>query len=282
MHKLSREVSPEEILQAHKKRGEETQKTVKCKRCSAEFLYSQFVSNNPDTCKTCDNMNSIAFWYPRLDRERFPMPKTEIIHSNLEDSEDPERGMESPAYDRLLVSIKASGKRLGYPLFLKTEKTAFKHAWKETCFISSEDKVEGNLKSILDESELHGVSHYFFAVREMLEVEPVFTHFYGDMPITQEVRIFVNNGEVRCIHPYWDREAFKDDKGNLEVSEKKLDKLELFTDWDAKRTYKMALFVASLFSGAWSVDLLKTKSGAWFLTDMAIAENSYHAKHEKE
>jgi len=44
---------------------------------------------------------------------------------------------------------------------------------------------------------------------------------------------------------------------------------------------KMGNYIARLFSGWWSVDLLKAKNGEWVCIDMAIGESSWHEKNCK-
>jgi len=249
-----------------------------CIRCGHKFRYNPLIHGD-DVCPTCDRMNDITFWYPRLLRLGFPMPKTIIIHTNCH--------LESLAYDKepeglgeFIKDIERAAKKIGMPVFLKTGYTSNKHDWKDSCYITDLKKLKDHIQNLVGFSAIATIDRFmpcdFWAVREMIPTKPYFTAFHGEMPITKERRIFVRDGKVVCSHSYWPEEAFKG------VEKKKFDQLDVLTIKDKKELIQMASYVAKLFSGYWSCDFLKSKKGDWYLTDMAIGENSYHAKHKKK
>ena len=49
-----------------------------------------------------------------------------------------------------------------------------------------------------------------FAGREFLELDWTFRAFHGKMPVSTEVRTFLRDGAIECMHPYWPPEAISD------------------------------------------------------------------------
>ncbi len=135
-----------------------------------------------------------------------------------------------------------------------------------------------------------------WAVRELLPTRPL-CHLpcYDGMPLVPEVRCFIENGEVVCWHPYWPEGAIREgfprecenprsllDPSVPAVFRSKLPEnfeeiVRACHDLDPSEFLPIAQRVADHFraDGAWSVDLLPTDRG-WFVTDMALAEESFH------
>jgi len=111
----------------------------------------------------------------------------------------------------------------------------------------------------------------FFVVREMLETEP---HFYAfsEMPITKEVRCFIEKDKI-TVTKYWPLEAFKKE------DKEKLDKMYSFTEDDEKTFISLLSFIHKTIDPIWCVDLLYTKKG-WVVIDMSTINQSY--KNEEE
>ncbi len=251
----------------------------KCKRCKSSFASNPIIKGD-DTCSTCATMNCITFWYPRLFRVGFPMPKTIIIHTDLPLIELVD-GEKVEGIDKFLMSLKEAIIEVGNPAFLRTGHLSNKHDWKKSCFVTFKEAKDNLIQHIGNLVEMSAIATIdrmtpidFWAVREFIETEPYFTYFAGDMPITKERRYFVKNGKIECHHNYWDRKAFRNN-----IDEKKFTDLSLLSKEDEVELNKMALYVSGLFSGFWSVDFLKGKNGQWYLTDMAVGEMSYHEEH---
>jgi len=249
-------------------------KTKNCIRCFNIFKSNPLIQED-DICSTCERMNSITFWYPVLHRQQFPTPKTIIVNADVElgyliDDKIPKKAV------RFLKEMSIAIDEVGLPAFIRTEMLSNKHDWKHSCFLEKKEDLIGHLKNLIEMSSIAridvGVPHDFFAVREMIPTESYFTYFAGDMPITKEVRVFVKNGKIVCKHPYWPADIFK------EIDKEKIKSLRELSKDDEEETNKMAEYVSRLFSGYWSVDLLKSKTGEWFCTDMAIGERSWHDK----
>ena len=248
-----------------------------CNRCGMPYKKNKMISGD-DVCGTCDGMNELAFWYPRLYRLGFPMPSTIILH-NLVNLELLAYGDRPKGIETLCKRVRHAGEALGFPVFLRTGLMAAKHSWKESCFVTVESNIEKHLYHLAEASGLACIDRFascdFIVVREMLETVPYFTYFNGDMPITKERRFFIRNGKVECHHSYWPRDVFPD------KDDATLKDLNLLTAEEEKELTGMATYVANCFTGFWSCDFLKTKKG-WYLTDMAIGERSFHQPHKEE
>jgi hypothetical protein len=254
-----------------------------CIRCNSVFKSNPMIQGD-NICQTCNSMNCITFWFPRISNLGFPVPKTKIIHANFNllqcwhgvCDKKPENA------NKFLTEIKEAIKEVGLPAFLRTGYLSNKHDWKNSCFISDKFEMEHLYSHICNIIEMSCMAMPdrvipidFWAVREMIETDPYFVYFSG-MPITKERRFFVRDGKIECHHNYWDRKAFGKD-----ISDKVFKNLSSLSVEDEKQLTEMALYLGQLFSGYWSLDFLKSKKGDWYLTDMAIGENSFHSKCEK-
>jgi hypothetical protein len=204
------------------------------------------------------------------------VPKTLIVHRGecelglLTDGVIPE------GFDLFESRLRTAMDEIGYPCFLRTGQMSDKHNLKDTCFIENkEESISKHVAQLVETSYIANIAGLpfnfdFWVVREMIPTKPMFHHFNG-MPITRELRFFVKDGGIQCVHPYWPDEAFLE----LSVEEReKLKSIQLLPS-DDEEVYLMAKYIARYFDG-WSVDFLQDSEGTWWCTDMAVAERSYH------
>lgn len=250
-------------------------KSLKCARCGNPFDSNVMIKGD-DCCRSCERLNDMTFWFPVLFRSGIPVPKTVIIHTSLEllqllDHKKPK------GFDDFLNSIKDAIRHVGLPAFIRTGYTSNKHDWESSCFIKDEKDVWSHIFNLVEFSCMATVDRImpydFWAVREFIKTEPYFHYFHGKMPITKERRYFVRNGKIECRHSYWPEDVFKGIDGDL------IERLNSIDEKEEKTLDSMAAYISNKFSGYWSIDFLRGADGQWWVTDMAIAEKSYHPKH---
>lgn len=225
--------------------------------------------------------SSMVNWWPKVRCLGIPVPKTSILPitpeavvfwSYLEGSH--------PA--RLEDNLESRAKRLGYPLFVRTDQTSAKHDWKDSCFVESEGELLPHVRAVVTASEeLMGViSPQAVVLREYIPMDTKFTAFRGDMPVAAERRYFIRGGQVECHHPYW----FEDPIAETERYARNLP-----TNWrgllaglnkeDQKEVDLLtsyAIKLAQVLEGYWSVDFARAKCGNWYFIDAARGELSFH------
>jgi len=228
--------------------------------------------------------NDLAEWYPLI-KDIVPTPKTEIIDIRdihllpIIDGEA-QKEMET-AVNRVKDAVK---KIKGYPCFFRTGLTSNKHSWIETCFLDDENRIGQHIYNLTEFSAMADVfgpsiDVDTLVVRELLFVDPVFFAF-RDMPITLEMRIFVDNGEVVYIQPYWPKEVFEgyvDDntiKDNISYLHN-IDKYAL--SYIKEKSIEMNKKVP----GYWSIDWLCDSNKNWWMTDMALGKDSYKYDYDQ-
>lgn len=255
-------------------------KMIKCERCESLFPSAVLICGD-NVCRSCNSLNDITFWYPVLFRHGVPVPKTIIIHTNI-NLEKLAYGEKVKGIEEFIGDLRVAIDRIGTPAFLRTGYSSNKHDWKKSCFISQEDvgeKLLSHVVNLVEHSAVMTIDRFspcdFWAIREFIKTKPYFEYFEGEMPITKERRFFVRDGKIECSHSYWDVENLFSG-----IEKEKLIELNNFTDEDKKEMVKMVTYIGKLFSGYWSVDLLKGENGTWYCTDMAIGERSYHEKHK--
>lgn len=222
--------------------------------------------------KTC-----LSYWFPLLQAAGLPVPRTIMVSMSHEafrdvfrvfDGEDM-RGDAEPFFQEL----KKAADEIGYPCFLRTGQTSAKHSWDRSCFLPSADAIKSHVVEIIEYSEcvdIRGLDCTVWAAREILPTKPlgVCPDFFN-MPLCRECRFFVKEGEVRCWHPYWIKEAIE--QGGADVA--------LYDALASTEAYEQAFTLAHkaarAINGAWSIDVLDTERG-WYITDMAEAHKSFH------
>lgn len=254
------------------------------------------------------NPTSMLYWWPLTQSIGVPDPRTEIVplaeptdatvflytctvhHPADVDPKNPDcRNRLDALYDRCV----AVTRRIGFPLFLRTDLTSGKHGWAHTCYVASEDVLRQHIAAVVEE---HGVAMWMegpagalgaLVFREFLTLDAPFTAF-AEMPVARERRYFVDDGKVVCHHPYWEDE---DNiargigyRGNV-FEPKWRDMLADLNAEDAAEVAVLTMYaerVAKVIPGAWSVDFAFERGGGWRLIDMAVADRSWHPEHPEE
>jgi hypothetical protein len=218
--------------------------------------------------------NSMFYWYPIVEKCGIQSPKTIMIPFKGKVDFGIFDGKPSKSYSAFIATLEKEAEKIGYPLFMRTDETSNKFEWSASCYVESKDKLYGNLLSILEMIEMSmGLGFRGVALREFLNLESAFTSHRG-MPVAKEFRLFVRNGKLECIHPYWPK------AGIIRPSVKdwgpKLDALRQLTSDDLNAILRQLAKFGDSLPEYWSVDFCKTTKGEWYLTDMAIGEDSYH------
>ena len=228
------------------------------------------------------HMASLPYWWERTRDLNVPQPKTEYVPYN------PRTLMDAVDGNPLDVEplLKAAERVGGYPIFLRTDQMACKHSYKDTCFVGSADDMGRRMYNLVDENLMHDrfgeATPNGFAVREFLNLDWSFKAFWGEMPIATEVRVFVRDGDIECVHPGWPAGAIREfaERNPARVPadwEKRLEFQNSKIDRDIMTIRGIAEKVARVMDGWWSCDMaLAVDDSTWYLIDMAPGAASYH------
>lgn len=224
--------------------------------------------------------NSMLYWYPRIQwMDEIPQPKTIMVEvdEKLRDWLDIVVGR-----NRLsnLKEIYDAADKIGYPLFMRTDKLSGKHQWEKTCFVEFGSELENNIAGLVEaslECDMIGKPVKALVFREYIEMDSTFSAF-GGLPISRERRYFVENGEVLCHHPYWIEEAiwFGVNMCTPMHWKNSLQDLNSETKDEIALLSSHAVKVSQALDGYWSVDFCKSKAGIWYLIDCAQGRASWH------
>ena len=221
--------------------------------------------------------NCLSYWYPKIAAAGLPVPKTEVIKTDVElryllDAREPE------GYQEFLDLIVAAGDRIGWPFFFRTGLTSGKHRWTHTCYVTECEEEPSHVRALVEHSEMCGflgLPYQVWCVREMLPTIPACKLVsYGDMPLCREFRLFTKAGLVQCCHGYWPFDAVEQGQPDDPCWRSLLRGHHLVSDQPVL-TELVQRAAASCTGDDWSVDILETRRG-WVITDMALAAESYH------
>lgn len=232
-----------------------------------------------ESCK--ESPTAFENWFPTVEALQVRSPKTQTIPLDIELQMDIMNGVElseaaNANLDEICQQIQKLGQQVGFPLFLKTSFTAAKHYWNDSCSLPS-SKKEVVLHHVVELLMYQSMSPNPFApslvVREMIDTAPVFTAFAGQTPVTQEFRVFADNGKVNGYQPYWPESSIEDPSDSEWKAALSSIKAPSATQLEEMMATSQA--VTAALGGYWSVDFLADKEGNLWLIDMAEGELSY-------
>lgn len=222
------------------------------------------------------NRSSMLYWYPLVKGLPIPQPKTEFVLSKdnwwkyLDGEMLPEQDMST---------LKKAIKRMGYPVFIRTDLASGKHQYLSSSYIDSEDKIAQNLFGLIEQNALRDLWFDTIVVREFIHLDYKFTAF-GGLPIAAERRYFIKDGQVICRHSYWPEDAIRfygnEDVWKDTTWEKWLQEMNTESEVEIRTLTRYAEMIASVLDGAWSVDFARGRNGMWYFIDAAVAERSWH------
>lgn len=244
--------------------------------------------------------NCLSFWQPKLEAAGVPTPRTTIIRTDvdltllLDGILPPEEG-----WEEFLSLVQAACFDHGLPCFLRTGQGSGKHDWLATCFVPDAENVGRNIVSLVEWSHLAdimGLPHDVWAVRDMLETEPLFRcGRYNGFPVTREYRMFIRGGrdgprgrsglpfydEIEHFQPYWPPDAVEQGGPDRDDWRDLLASAARITDDEATGVANLAYRAwQAVGGGYWSIDMLQDRHGKWWVTDMALGERSFRYEPE--
>jgi len=219
------------------------------------------------------------YWWPLIKSLPIPTPKTALIrHEGAFQgklSYGPIDGEPDPYFDEMIEKAKTAAREIGYPVFVRGDLASAKFDWKNSCYVESPEKMHGNVAKILEYAAMSfTLSFNGVAVREFLELDARFTSHWGEMPVAAERRYFVRDGEVECWHPYWPPAAIR--RPSIPNWREALRGLQTPRPREVELLTGYAEMVGRILGGYWSIDFCRHVDGRWFLTDMALGDESYH------
>lgn len=272
VHKLVHRESKDYILRVMRDAGF---KVASLLQISRSTFYITFVRDDGEMNVKIDinaiEQSSMLYWWEKVKNLPIPKPRTIIVP------------FKDPGKD--FQRLKEAARKIGYPIFLRTDHTSGKHYFYKTCYVPSEDELVYHVNELLEFSDMAGIIGLpvnAFVVREYIELDWRFRAFLG-LPIAPEYRFLVRDGKVERYFPYWPKSAIKffrdDGPSNWEML---LEQMYEETKGDIPLLSKYALLVAKAVEGFWSVDFAKARDGTWYLIDMARGEVSWTPEMTKE
>src|SRR3990167_9704750 len=98
--------------------------------------------------------NSLIYWYPKVKDLGILTPETLIVelknqHSLINICEGDFSALE-PQWNEILESAR----KIGFPLFMRTDEFSGKHNWKNTCYVEKEEDLKQHISNLFEDSFL--------------------------------------------------------------------------------------------------------------------------------
>ncbi len=221
--------------------------------------------------------NDLSYWYPMI-KDAVPTPETSWL--KVGDGLNLAHLLDGPApdgpplvYDVVCDALEQLAWKVGEPLFLRTGHGSGKHDWNRCCYVDSICDISKHVTNLVEWSHLvdpRGLPHDTWAVREMLDTEPLFhCERYGRMPVVREWRYFARGGDVLYGIPYWPVEALEHGHPDDPNWENHIEALHT----EPEGGEELARAASEQLPGKWSVDVLVAADGL-YVTDVALAKTS--------
>ncbi len=221
--------------------------------------------------------DSALNWFPPISAAGLPVPSTEFVLYDpfaLYPVLDGE-----PMGDFPTEALHDACKRIGFPVFLRTDLASAKHGGPSAFKVESPDRLMQCVFETFEDNCLKDIAAatHAFMVRQYVAIQHTFTAFRG-LPIGREWRFFADRDKVLCQHFYWPEDALNivqttglDWRAQLHKLAAPLaaNELNALSDMAVRA-------VRAVGSGAWSVDFALDLDGKWWLIDMATAGRSWH------
>lgn len=226
---------------------------------------------------------SLLNWYPKIKNlDEINVPDTVIVDVNIMEPGEEGYNIDCPIEYDMDEIIEAIEEVRGPPAFIRTDMASYKHGMNKSSKITSKDEehIMNHIYELIcfnEMAQMGGLPYSALVIREWLDLEHEFEAFNGT-PIAQELRVFVESGELLCHHFYWPKDSIEFRRGQKEPRKWK----EMWRRTRDKTLMKveevklMAEKVAQIMGGSWSVDFARSKDGKWYLIDMARKELSWH------
>jgi len=149
-----------------------------------------------------DDRNCISWWFPKLAVAGLPVPRTTVLRcSDREQGDLWAVGDGRPLgrhWTAFVDRVMAAAEEIGWPVFLRTGHTSYKHGWSKSCHLSQAADVPSHIRQLVEFSAIAsiiGLPIEVWAVRQLLPTQRVVT-IYDGFPLVREFRCFVEDGRL--------------------------------------------------------------------------------------
>ena len=224
--------------------------------------------------------SSLLYWYPKV-KDVLRTPKTAVLILSRKERDALRDALDGKGIPNSIIrKIHKYGDEIGYPLFLRSDQGSGKHEWRETCYVPDREVLIRHVIRLIEWHEcagIMGLQWNALVFRELIRFESIFASFWG-MPVARERRVFVRDGVVECIHPYWIEDSIIEDR-EAPLPPNWKEQLKQLNDMSPEEIGQLS-FMGKLFGevipGYWSVDFAYGTEGSWWLIDAARGEISWH------
>lgn len=217
-----------------------------------------------------DEQSSMLYWWPKIKDLDIPQPKTKFVNVNTDEIlEILNRKQDTIPQEK---EIRELANSFGYPVFVRSDHLSDKHSWKDTCYVPDSDNLMPHIYRIAEDSLMMSMMGELgpnaIFVREFIPLKMAGFTAFEDFPVSKEVRCFVRDGVLECVHPYWFDDAVAEVNDTVkkigtgepvspEHWKKMLAEMNILTDHDTAEIKRYANIVSKKFDDYWSVDFAK-------------------------
>lgn len=244
-----------------------------------------------------ENPNGFSLWFNKIKNiKEFKQPLTTVIPIDFElynlmvNVYDHREGAEKIFSDKFTKLVEDARIKAGieYPMFMKTGLFSNKFEFHQCLQLYKEHTADHYLSMNYAAMCMSCETSTEVVIRELIKVKP-YMYLYEGMPMNIEFRCFINfdTKKVVAINDYWHESI----ENNIPMSQKGGFRMFKNKQKEEFNKYKN-IIIKKLYEdmdnfdlvGSWTVDIMLDMFGDLWITDMALANQSWglHLLNDKE
>lgn len=235
-----------------------------------------------------ENPNGFSFWFNKIkDVKEFKQPKTAIIPIDFElyslimgvYDHEPELKKECKKMLTNMIDDARIKAGIEYPMFMKTGLFSNKFVFYQCLQLYKEHVADHYLSINYAAMCMSCDTATEIVIRELIKVKP-FMYLYDGLPMNIEFRCFINfnTKKIIAINDYW-HESIKNDIPSTQKAPFVMTKVVRQKEYEKYKEIVIEKLNKDMNNfdlvGSWSVDIMVDMFGDLWITDMAIAPQSW-------
>jgi hypothetical protein len=191
-----------------------------------------------------------------------------------------------PEIEEYIVNL-IEKNNIQFPCFFKLATRSLKHALYGDCMIfQSKEEFVKSMPNIIagmaGNYDNDGYVSNTFCFRELLDIDYTVKN-YGQMPLINEYRTFIQDGKITALMPYYSYENFagnyldyrEKNKEKHAECKKLYDSVVKLSAEDKAEIERISLEISKVIPAHHSLDIMQDIHGSWWVVDMQPAELSF-------
>ena len=235
----------------------------------------------PDPINSCIDNNSFTQWFKTAKKiAKVPATVTIPVPMSLYDL------VKWQGYPLCYTTFKRHIEKIsddfGYSFFLRTDYKIHEHNYEGACFIQNKGELIEHITELIKHSFIRDIPYTAFVFQKLIDANAAwYVKQYGNMPVRREFYIFIEDGKINYIQPYWLPKLVSILDEKPDNWQELLETVNTLTYDDVKELQDTSLAICKNLRGNWAFHYLAGKDG-WYLINMSLADYTCKYIYDKK